>query len=115
MSMEPLEKQIRNLPWRQPPETLKDRIFETSSPNAGRDQSRLFLATPIARAALVLVPIGLIAFLVARHVLSPSLASPASSPVIVVETHEDDPHLFDLTRQSEELWPGTLTLVVEAN
>ena len=117
--MDPIEKQIKTLPWKKPPEALKERIFCENKVKAPLKITILWhlsrnRPSSWAAAAVFLVSLASLA-LIRRNTI------PTSPPLLVHadsfagNENQTERNFFDLSNQAESPWKGPLTLTVDPN
>ena len=105
--MDPFEAQLRGLPWRTPSSELRERLFPPEEIPVVR--GLWITRIPLAWAAVNVVAIGGVAYTLRPAAEAPNIA--AHSDLIPVEIASTQ-HFFDLSSQTNDFWPGPITLTV---
>lgn len=118
MSMDPFERQFRNLPWRKKSNDLKERIFSSTPQDEVVDSNNkiISLTTPnLAWAAIVCILGSMICYMLFRNHNSKT-APPFLVQADVLGSNGHNPKsFFDLSPKPEAPWSGTLILTIEPN
>ena len=113
--MDPFERELRDLPWRSAPETLRQRLFAAPPSNVVHKSFRS--CGLLGWAAVVLFLSSLFGYLLFHR---PPIS--ADRPVLLVQadltgigetgTHRN---FFDLSDRMEDAWSGSLTLTIDSS
>lgn len=117
MKTDPTEEFIKNLPWRQPPVDLKERIF---SPTEERPVAEV---VPMRRgwsrmgwAAALVAGVFVAGYGIKALMWGPTPSGEGHLQVAVpVESLEVGDNFFDFTSQAQDPWPGEMRFQLQAS